>query len=267
MNGGNTSPGHTAHHGVPANGGSIKSRRELELMREAGQIVALAVEKSFASLEPGITTRELDDIARREIESHGAKPAFLGLYGFPATACISINEEIVHGIPGGRVVNDGDLVSIDCGAIVGGMYSDHARTAVAGTSTPEKDRLVKVTMESLAKGIEQIRAGNRIGDVSHAVESHVLSHGFDLVREYVGHGVGRELHEPPQVPNFGPAGKGPLMRVGMVLAVEPMVNVGTWKTRTLDDDWTVVTEDGELSAHFEHTIAVTPDGAEILTVL
>jgi methionyl aminopeptidase len=236
-------------------------------MREAGHIVALAVEKAFASLEPGITTRELDDIARREIESHGAAPAFLGLYGFPATACISINEEIVHGIPGERVIEDGDLVSIDCGAIVGGMYSDHARTVVAGTSTPEKDRLVKVTSESLAKGIGQIKPGNRIGDVSHAVESYVLSQGFDLVREYVGHGIGRELHEPPQVPNFGPAAKGPLLRVGMVLAVEPMVNVGTWKTRTLDDDWTVVTEDGELSAHFEHTIVVTPDGPEVLTVL
>lgn len=236
-------------------------------MREAGQIVALAVDKAFAALEPGITTRELDDIAQREIESRGAKPAFLGLYGFPATACISINEEIVHGIPGDRVINDGDLVSIDCGAIVDGMYSDHARTVVAGRSTPEKDKLLSVTQQALDLGIEKIRAGNRVGDISHAIESHVLPLGYELVREYVGHGIGRELHEPPQVPNFGPAGKGPLLRVGMVLAVEPMVNAGTWKTRTLGDDWTVVTEDGELSAHFEHTIVVTPGGPEVLTVL
>lgn len=252
--------------GKPAQGVSLKSARELEIMREAGRIVAFAVKRAFAALEPGITTRELDDIARRSIESEGAKPGFLGLYGFPATACISINEEIVHGIPGDRVVQAGDVVTLDCGAVVDGYNSDHAVTQVAGASSKEKEGLINATRESLNKGIDAATPGNRIGDISNAIENYVLSESYELVREYVGHGIGTNLHEPPQVPNFGPAGHGMEMQPGLVLAIEPMVNVGTWKTRMLDDGWTVVTEDGKLSCHFEHTVAITEDGPEVLTV-
>ena len=235
-------------------------------MREAGRIVAFAVQKAFRALEQGITTRELDDIARRAIESEGAKPGFLGLYDFPATACISINEEIVHGIPGDRVVQPGDLVTMDCGAIVDGYNSDYAVTQVVGPSTAAKDDLIDITRGSLAKGIEAARPGNRVGDISNAVEGHVLPRTYELVREYVGHGIGKDLHEPPQVPNFGPAGQGLELKPGLVLAIEPMVNVGGWKTRMLDNGWTIATEDGELSCHFEHIVAVTEDGPEILTV-
>ncbi|MCH8909891.1 MAG: type I methionyl aminopeptidase [Chloroflexi bacterium] len=235
-------------------------------MREAGRIIAFAVRKAFRALEQGITTRELDDIARRAIESEGAKPGFLGLYGFPATACISINEEIVHGIPGDRVVQAGDLVTMDCGAVVDGYNSDYAVTQVAGPSTDAKDDLIDTTRESLEKGIEAARPGNRVGDISNAVEGHVLPRSYQLVREYVGHGIGKNLHEPPQVPNFGPAGHGLELRPGLVLAIEPMVNVGVWKTRMLDNGWTVATEDGALSCHFEHTVAITEDGPEILTL-
>jgi len=234
-------------------------------MREAGRVVAGAVDKAFAALEQGITTRELDDVARRAIESEGAKPGFLGLYGFPSATCISINEEIVHGIPGARIVKDGDLVTVDCGAVVDGYNSDYAVTRVAGSSTSAKDDLIETARESLEKGIEQAWAGNRIGDISNAIESHVLPRSYELVREYVGHGIGKDLHEPPQVPNFGSAGQGLKLEPGLVLAIEPMVNNGGWKTKTLDDGWTVVTDDGALSCHFEHTVAVTEDGPEILT--
>lgn len=255
-----------AASGNPAPGATLKSSRELEIMREAGRIVAFAVRKAFAALEQGITTRELDDIARRAIESEGAKPGFLGLYGFPATACISINEEIVHGIPGDRVVQNGDLVTLDCGAIVDGYNSDHAVTQVAGLSSSEKDDLIDTTRGSLEMGIKAAKPGNRVGDISNAVESHVLPRSFELVRQYVGHGIGKDLHEPPQVPNFGPAGHGVELQPGLVLAIEPMVNAGGWKTRMLDDGWTVVTEDGALSCHFEHTVAITEDGPVVLTV-
>jgi methionyl aminopeptidase len=255
-----------AASGNPAPGAILKSARELEIMREAGRIVAFAVRQAFAALEQGITTRELDDIARRAIESEGAKPGFLGLYGFPATACISINEEIVHGIPGDRVVQTGDLVTLDCGAIVDGYNSDHAVTQVVGLSSSEKDGLIETTRESLEMGIRAARPGNRVGDISNAIESHVLPKSYELVREYVGHGIGKDLHEPPQVPNFGPAGHGLELKAGLVLAIEPMVNAGGWKTRMLDDGWTVVTEDGALACHFEHTIAITEDGPVVLTV-
>jgi methionyl aminopeptidase len=249
-----------------APGATLKSTRELDIMREAGRIVAFAVRKAFDALEQGITTRELDDIARQAIESEGAKPGFLGLYGFPATACISINEEIVHGIPGDRIVKAGDLVTLDCGAIVDGYNSDHAVTQVAGSSTSEKDDLINTTRGSLEMGIKRALSGNRIGDISNAIESHVLPKTYELVREYVGHGIGKNLHEPPQIPNFGPAGHGLELRPGLVLAIEPMVNAGGWKTRMLDDGWTVVTEDGALSCHFEHTVAITEDGPVVLTV-
>lgn len=235
-------------------------------MRTAGRIVAVALDAVFDALEPGITTAELDDIARRAIAAEGAKPAFLGLYGFPAVACISLNAEIVHGIPGERVVSDGDLVSVDCGAIVDGLYSDCARTAVAGNSDDDdRRRLVRVCRESLELGIAQCTPGNRVGDISNAVERYVREAGFDLVREYVGHGVGRQLHEAPPVPNLGPPATGPQLMNGMTIAIEPMIMTGSWETKVLDDGWTVVTADGSLSAHFEHTVAITADGPEVLT--
>lgn len=235
-------------------------------MREAGRVVAEALDSVFDALEPGITTAELDDIARREIRSQGAKPAFLGLYGFPAVACISLNAEIVHGIPGDRVVLDGDLVSIDCGAIVDGYYSDCARTAIAGhAADAEHRRLVDVCRESLERGIAQCVVHNRVGDISEAVEQYVRDAGFELVREYSGHGVGKELHEAPLIPNVGTAGSGPMLVEGMTIAIEPMIMTGSWETKVLDDGWTVTTADGSLSAHFEHTVAITADGPEVLT--
>ena len=235
-------------------------------MRTAGHIVATALDAVFDALEPGITTAELDDIARRKIRAEGAKPAFLGLYGFPAVACISLNAEIVHGIPSERVVSEGDLVSVDCGAIVDGYYSDHARTAVAGeTADEERVRLVDVCRESLVQGIGKCLAQNRVGDISDAVERYVRDAGFELVREYVGHGVGRSLHEAPPVPNVGESGTGPILMEGMTIAIEPMIMNGSWETKVLDDGWTVVTADGSLSTHFEHTVAITADGPEILT--
>ena len=235
-------------------------------MRTAGRIVAVALDAVFDALEPGITTAELDDIARRAIAAEGAKPAFLGLYGFPAVACISLNAEIVHGIPSERVVSDGDLVSVDCGAIVDGFYSDCARTAIAGkTEDDGRRRLVDVCRESLKRGIAECMHGKRVGDISNAIERYVREAGFDLVREYVGHGVGRQLHEAPPVPNLGPPATGPQLMNGMTIAIEPMIMTGSWETRVLDDGWTVVTADGSLSAHFEHTVAITADGPEILT--
>ena len=245
---------------------ALKSRSELDSMRTAGHIVAVALNEVFDALEPGITTAELDDIARRAIAAEGAKPAFLGLYGFPAVACISLNAEIVHGIPSERVVSDGDLVSVDCGAIIDGFYSDHARTAVAGkTEDDERRRLVDVCRESLKHGIAECVPGNRVGDISNAVERYVRDAGFELVREYVGHGVGRELHEAPSVPNVGSPATGPQLMNGMTIAIEPMIMTGSWETKILDDGWTVVTADGSLSAHFEHTVAITDDGPEVLT--
>jgi len=262
---GETTP-RIAASGNPAPTATLKSAQELEIMREAGRIVAFAVRKAFEALEQGITTGELDSVARRAIESEGATPGFLGLYGFPATVCISINEEIVHGIPGDRVIQSGDLVTMDCGAIVDGYNSDYAVTQIAGPSTSEKDDLIDTTRVSLEMGIKAARPGNRVGDISNAIESHVLPKSYELVREYVGHGIGKNLHEPPQIPNFGPAGHGSELRAGLVLAIEPMVNAGGWKTRMLDDGWTVVTEDSTLSCHFEHTVAITEDGPEVLTV-
>ena len=243
----------------------IKTDEELDIMREAGRIVAKALRRSFESLEPGITTNELDSIARSVIESEGAKPAFLGLYGFPGTACISINEEIVHGIPSDRKVQSGDIVTMDCGALVSGFYSDHAISQIVGSSTHKKQKLIDITRESLTKGIESCHIGKRVGDISNSIEKYVIDSSYELVREYVGHGIGKNLHEPPQVPNFGPSGVGVELVHGLVLAIEPMVNAGTWKTKTLDDGWTVVTEDGKLSCHFEHTVAITDNGPEILT--
>ena len=237
-------------------------------MKHACKIVAQALMQAESRLVVGATTRDVDDFLRQFIENEGAKPAFLGLYGFPATACISINEEIVHGIPGERKLAEGDLVSIDCGAIIDGMYSDHARTFLVGEKKEEdKLKLISVAKKALDLGIENSYAGNKIGMISNSIENYVLGEGFDVVREYVGHGIGTQLHEPPSVPNFGDKDKGALLRVGMAIAIEPMVTQGTWETKVLNDKWTVVTKDGKLSTHVEDTVLITENGPEVLTRL
>ena len=244
---------------------TIKSAREISNMREAGQVVASVIALLRKAVHPGVKTKELDLVAAQEIKRLGAKPAFLGYHGFPATICVSVNEEIVHGIPGSRVVKDGDLVKLDVGAIVDGLFGDAAVTVAAGTPAPGAAELMAVGEQSLVKGIEEVRPGARIGDIGFAVQKYAESHGYSVVREYVGHGIGRALHEEPQVPNYGVQGRGLQLREGMVLAIEPMVNIGTWQTRVLSDQWTVVTEDGSLSAHFEHTVFVGSNGPEVLT--
>tara|TARA_B110000438_G_scaffold9136_1_gene9166 strand:+ start:4242 stop:5006 length:765 start_codon:yes stop_codon:yes gene_type:complete len=248
--------------------GSIKTPEQIVSMKLAGEIVAKALISCEELLKVGVTTKEIDDFLRNFIEKEGAKPAFLGLYGFPATACISLNEEIVHGIPGSRKLIEGDLVSIDCGAIINGMYSDHARTYLIGNEKNiVKSKLILVASKALDIGISNSLAGNRIGIVSESIEEYVLSEGFDVVREYVGHGIGTQLHEPPSVPNFGKSNEGALLRVGMAIAIEPMVTEGDWETSILADKWTVVTKDGKLSSHVEDTILITENGPEILTRL
>jgi methionyl aminopeptidase len=247
-----------------------KSTPEVEKMRQAGRIVADTIDAVLAAVAPGKTTMDLDVVAEAYIRERGATPSFLG-YGrppFPASICTSVNDEIVHGIPSPkRVLKDGDLLSLDFGAIWESFHADSAVTVFVGEPpSAEAEKLVRVTEESLEAGIAQIRPGGRLSDISHAVEQTVLGAGFEVVREYVGHGIGRSLHEDPQIPNYGPPGRGPELRPGLVVAIEPMVNLGGWETRVLADNWTVVTEDGSLSAHFEHTIAVTDDGAEVLTV-
>ncbi len=246
--------------------GTIKTPEQITSMREAGDIVARAMKSCGEKLQSGVTTGEVDNFLREYIEKEGAKPAFLGLYGFPATACISLNEEIVHGIPGKRKLLKGDLISIDCGAIVGGMYSDHARTfTIEDSDDEDKNKLISVAKKALSIGIENSIPGNRIGILSNAIEEYILSQGFEVVREYVGHGIGSQLHEPPSVPNFGKKNEGALLRVGMAIAIEPMVTQGKWQTKVLDDKWTVVTKDGKLSSHYEDTILITEDGPEVLT--
>lgn len=253
---------------------SIKSPRELEAMRQAGQVVARMIAAITRAVEPGMTTKDLDDVAVQELRRHEAKPAFLGYppeapehLRFPATVCTSVNEEIVHGIPGGRVLREGDLVKCDVGAIVDGMHGDAAVTLPVGQVSEEAMRLIETTRESLNRAIAQVRAGARLGDIGAAIQGYGEAHGYGVVREYVGHGIGRRLHEEPQVPNFGEAGRGLMLRAGMAIAIEPMLNMGTWRTKTLEDGWTVVTADGLLSAHFEHTMAVGEDGAEVMTRL
>ena len=248
--------------------GSIKTPEQIVSMKHACKIVAEALIQAESRLVVGATTRDVDEFLRQFIENEGAKPAFLGLYGFPATACISINEEIVHGIPGERKLAEGDLVSIDCGAIIDGMYSDHARTFLVGEKKDEdKLKLISVAKKALDIGIENSHAGNKIGMISNSIENYVLGEGFDVVREYVGHGIGTQLHEPPSVPNFGDKDKGALLRVGMAIAIEPMVTQGTWETKVLNDKWTVVTKDGKLSTHVEDTVLITENGPEVLTRL
>lgn len=236
-------------------------------MRDAGKIVARTLDEIKQAVCPGVTTQELDDIAEKLIARQGAIPAFKGYHGFPACICASVNEEVVHGIPGLRKLKDGDIISIDVGAVINGYYGDSALTLPVGSVSAEAARLLEVTEESLYKGIEQAKDGNRLSDISHAVQSHVEAQGFSVVRDYVGHGIGSSMHEEPQVPNFGRPGRGPRLRPGMTLAIEPMVNTGGYEVRTLLDNWTVVTKDSSLSAHFEHTIAITDTGPEILTKL
>jgi methionyl aminopeptidase len=246
----------------------VKSPEQIELMRAAGLVVGGALEMLRFAVRPGMTTGDLDRLAEEYIRDHGAVPSFLGYQGFPATLCVSVNEEIVHGIPGDRVVVDGDLVSIDCGAILAGWHGDAAITVALGDVSPDDLALVRVTEDALWRGLAAARAGGRLSDISHAIESSVRSAGpFGLVEEYVGHGIGTEMHMDPQVPNLGSAGRGPKLVAGMALAIEPMVNHGGRHTRLLDDDWTVVTADGARSAHFEHTVAITDRGPWVLTAL
>jgi methionyl aminopeptidase len=243
----------------------LKSAKELERMRKAGWIVREAHREVQKAIRPGVTTKELDRIADRVIRKHGAVPSFKGYNGFPGSICTSINDELVHGIPGTRVLREGDIISIDIGAQYEGYHGDSAWTYPVGRISETAQKLLRVTEESLYRGLAKAVPGARIGDISHAIQSYVEAQGFSIVREYVGHGIGRELHEEPSVPNFGSPGRGLRLKPGMTLAVEPMVNEGSRYVRTLNDNWTVVTVDGSLCAHFEHTIAITEEGHEILT--
>jgi methionyl aminopeptidase len=245
----------------------IKSPRELEQLKRSNAIVAEVFERLKGMIAPGITTKELDQVAEEYILLKGARPAFKGYRGFPATLCISINEEVVHGIPSQRRLKEGDIVSLDVGVNFVGYFGDAAITLPVGESDPKAERLLEVTEKALYIGIEKAKVGNRLFDISYAIQSWVESHGFSVVRDFVGHGIGRDLHEEPQIPNFGVPHQGPRLETGMVFALEPMVNEGTSAVRVLSDGWTVVTIDGKRSAHFEHTIAITEDGAEILSIL
>jgi methionyl aminopeptidase len=244
-----------------------KSTEELDKMRKSGRITAGTIERVLAAVRPGATTAQLDAVAERYIRDRGATPSFKGYRGFTGSICTSLNNEIVHGIPSDRrVLKDGDLLSLDFGAIWEGFHSDSAVTVFVGEPpSSEAEKLVRVTEEALEAGIAEVRPGGRVTDISHAIQHCAEGAGFSVVREYVGHGIGRALHEDPQIPNYGPPGRGPELRPGLVIAVEPMVNLGGWQTTVLPDDWTVVTLDGSLSAHFEHTIAVTEDGRDVLT--
>ena len=244
----------------------LKSTREIGLMRRGGHILADVVDRLRSTVKPGMSTLEIDEDIESFITVRGAKPAFKGYRGFPATVCISINEEVVHGIPSAhRHIKEGDIVGLDLGCIVEGYYADCAFTLAIGDVPPKVQQLLDVTRESLDQAIQECRPGRRLSDVSHAVQTHVERHGLSVVRAFVGHGIGRALHEDPQVPNFGDPGRGPQLRPGMVLAIEPMVTMGSWEVKVLDDGWTAVTRDGSLAAHFEHTIAVTDAEPEVLT--
>ena len=243
----------------------LKSAREIEMMREAGKIVGEVLAEMGRAVKEGITTAMLDKIAEKIIRRYGAEPAFLGYHNFPASICASVNNEVVHGIPGLRKLKEGDIISIDVGTRLNGYYGDAAATFPVGNISPKAQKLIDVTRMSLQKGIEKVLEGNRLSDISHAVQVFVEKNHFSVVRTYVGHGIGDEMHEEPQVPNFGLPGRGPKLERGLVLAIEPMVNTGGWQVKVLDDQWTVVTADGSLSAHFEHTIALGEDGPEILT--
>lgn len=238
----------------------LKTPDEIEVMAQASRVVAEALEVVAQAVRAGVTTEELDRIAEDAIRARGATPAFKGYRGYPKTLCASVNEQVVHGIPSKRKLKDGDIIGLDLGAIVGGFYGDSAVTVAVGSIEEAVARLVRVTEEALYLGIKQAVVGNRLSDISHAIQRHVEAAGYSVVTEFVGHGIGRQLHEEPQVPNYGKPGQGPRLQPGMVLAIEPMVNMGESAVRVLDDRWTAVTVDGSLSAHFEHTIAIQPSG-------
>lgn len=243
----------------------LKTRDEIEMMRRAGRIVAAALDLAEREIKPGMTTAELDQMIEAFIRSQDAVPAFKNYHGFPASACISIDDEVVHGIPGGREIREGEIVSVDIGSIVDGWYGDSARTIAVGDISKEKSELLHWTRESLAAGIDKARKGNKLGQISNAVQQVAEEHGYGVVRQLVGHGIGRQMHEEPQVPNFGSANSGPVLEVGTVIAIEPMINMGTYDVKTMPDGWTVVTADGLPSAHFEHTVAITENGPDILS--
>ena len=245
---------------------TIKTPEQIAKIAVAGRITGEALALAGELIRPGITTKQIDEKIRRHIEKCGARPSFLGYGGFPASACISVNNEVIHGIPGGRVLEEGDIVKVDVGAFIGGFHGDSACTFPVGKISDEAKRLIDVTRESFYKGIEAAeREGARLGDIGYAIQSHVEANGFSVVKKYVGHGIGHDLHEDPNVPNFGTAGRGVRLCRGMVIAVEPMVNAGKSEVIERPDKWTVVTKDGSLSAHYEHTVAITADGAKLLT--
>lgn len=244
---------------------TLKSSKEIEWMRDAGKLSAEALSAVGEAVRPGITTLELDSVARRFIKKSGGEPSFLGYHGYPAAACVSVNDEIVHGIPGDRVLKNGDIVSVDLGVKYKGYHGDNAKTFAVGTISEQAARLIQVTEQSFFAGLEAFAEGNRLSSISAAVQKTAEDAGFSVVRELVGHGIGRELHEEPNVPNFVTSGRGPRLRVGMVICIEPMINYGDKETVTLPDGWTVKTKDGSLSAHYEHTVALMPNGPLILT--
>ncbi len=244
----------------------LRTPAEIEQMRRAGSLVGQVLERLREHVAPGVSTRELDAIAENMIRSRGGVPSFKGYRGYPASICASVNNEIIHGIPGDRMLVDGDIVSIDCGAMLGGYHGDAAMTFPVGDVSAEAEKLMTVTREALNAGIAMARPKMRLGDVGNAIQRYVEANGFSVVRDFVGHGIGRHMHEDPQIPNFGPAGMGMRLRTGMVLAIEPMVNAGVHEVVVMDDGWTACTRDGSLSAHFEHTVAITDDGPEVLTL-
>jgi methionyl aminopeptidase len=244
----------------------LKNSQQIAAMRKAGRISGEALLVARDAIRPGISTLELDTLIRQHIEKQGAKPSFLGLYGFPGSACISINDEVIHGIPSKkRILMEGDIVKIDVGAFIDGYHGDSARTFPVGKVSAEAEKLIAVTKQSFYEGVSALRVGNRVGDIGHAIDAYVQKNGFSVVRKYVGHGSGADVHESPDVPNYGTPGRGPRLCAGMVLAIEPMVNVGTFEVRELADGWTVKTGDGKLSAHYENTVALTDDGIINLT--
>lgn len=245
----------------------LKSNEEIALMKKAGKIVGETLLLLEKEVKPGVTTAKLDIMAEEFITKHGAKPSFKGLYGFPSSLCISVNEQVIHGFPGAYVLKEGDIVSVDCGACINSFHGDATRTFPVGNVSKEAQRLIDVTRDSFFKGIECAKVGNRLSDISYEIQSYVEAAGFSVVRDFVGHGIGRNVHEDPNVPNFGKSGRGPKLQEGMVLAIEPMVNAGTFKVKTLKDGWTVVTADNSLSAHYENTVAILSDGPEILTLI
>jgi methionyl aminopeptidase len=245
----------------------IKNDIEIEYMRRAGRLVGETLARLEEVIKPGITTAELDRIAEEFIVRHNARPSFKGYHGFPGSICASVNQEVVHGFPDKRILQEGDIISIDCGAVLNGYQGDAARTVPVGKISVEAEKLIKVTRESFFKGIEYAKVDNRLSDISAAIQTYVEKFGFSVVRDFVGHGIGKDMHEDPEVPNFGRPGRGPKLKSGMVLAIEPMVNIGRYQVKVEANDWTVVTEDGSLSAHYENTVAILNNGPEILTLI